>query len=57
MNIVLRLRKEKSIPRGSIETKQGKRYDWGKWYLHVAKSPHFWNMKAIVDIRGRVFVV
>ena len=57
MNFVLRLRKEKSIPRRSIKTDHGTRYDWGKWYLHIAKAPHFWNMKGIVDIRGRTFVV
>jgi hypothetical protein len=57
MNIVLRLRKQLSIPRRSVETPHGKRYDWGKWYLHIAKTPHFWNIKAIVDIRGRIFVI
>ncbi len=57
MNFVLRLRKEKSIPRSSVKTDHGTRYDWGKWYLHLAKTPHFWNMKGIIDIRGRTFVV
>ena len=57
MNFVLRLRKEKSIPRRSVKTDCGKRYDWGKWYLYFAKTPHFWSIKGIVDIRGRTFVI
>jgi hypothetical protein len=57
MNFVIRLRKQKSIPRSSVKTDNGTRYDWGKWYLHLAKTPHFWNIKGIVDIRGHTFVV
>jgi len=29
----------------------------GKMYLHVAKAPHFWNIKGIVDVRGRTFMI
>ena len=57
MNFVLRLRKEKSIPRRSVKTDCGKSYDWGKWYLYLAKTPHFWSINGIVDIRGRTFVI
>ncbi len=57
MNFVIRLRKHKKVVRSSTVTPHGKRYDWGKWYIHLAKAPHFWSIKGIIDIRGRVFVI
>ena len=56
MNFVLRLRKRDNHF-GTNKTKEGRRYDLGKWYLHLAPATHFWNIRGIIDIRGRVFMV
>ena len=56
MNFVLRLRKRDRYF-GSRKTKDGRRFDLGKLYLHLAPATHFWNIKGIVDIRGRTFMV
>jgi len=56
MNFVFRIR-SRDRHFGTRKTKDGRRFDLGKWYLHVAKAPHFWNISGIVDIRGRTFVI
>jgi hypothetical protein len=56
MNFVFRIRSRDRYF-GSRKTKDGRRFDLGTWYLHLAKSPHFWNISGIVDIRGRSFVI
>lgn len=56
MNFVFRLRKRDRYF-GTRKTKAGRRFDLGKLYLHVAKAPHFWNIKGIVDVRGHTFVI
>lgn len=56
MNFVFRVRSRDRYF-GSRKTKDGRRFDLGTWYLHVAKASHFWNISGIVDIRGRSFVI
>jgi len=56
MNFVIRLRKRDRYF-GTRRTKDGRRFDLGKLYFHVAPTKHFWNMNGIVDIRGHTFVV
>ncbi len=56
MNFVFRIRSRDSFF-GTNKTKNGRRFDLGTWYLHVAKASHFWNISGIVDIRGRSFVI
>ena len=56
MNFVLRLRKRDRFF-GTKKTNDGRRFDFGKLYLYVAPASHFWNIKGIIDIRGRTFMV
>tara|TARA_R100000963_G_C4634249_1_gene98670 strand:+ start:521 stop:691 length:171 start_codon:yes stop_codon:yes gene_type:complete len=56
MNFVFRLRKRDRYF-GTRKTKDGRRYDFGKLYLHLSPATHFWNINGIVDIRGRTFMV
>jgi len=56
MNFVLRLRKH-DRRFGTTKTKDGRRFDLGRLYLHLAPATHFWNIKGIIDIRGHVFMV